>query len=135
MDTQPPTSGACEDDEAPQRVARLRELGLGEHPEAELDEFARSMAIAAGIPLAMVNFIGEDRQYLPGLHAPALAQAGPGPRQARATPRASWARTSAGAGASGRCSATRSASPSSRATSPPTHRPDPVDYPSGRGDH
>jgi len=66
------------DDEAPQRVARLRELGLGQRPEPELDEFARTMAIAAGTPLAMVNFIGHERQYFAGLHAPALVPGGPG---------------------------------------------------------
>lgn len=61
------------DDEAARRAQRLRELGLGERPEPEFDEFARKLAESAGAPLAMVNFIGEDRQYFAGLHAPSLA--------------------------------------------------------------
>jgi GAF domain-containing protein len=66
------------DADAPQRVARLRELGLGERPEPEFDEFARMLATSAKAPLAMVNFISDDRQYFAGLHAPAMVQGGPG---------------------------------------------------------
>ena len=66
------------DEDAPARVARLRELGLGEHPEQEFDEFARMLANSTKAPLAMVNFIGEDRQYFAGLHAPSMVQGGPG---------------------------------------------------------
>ena len=66
------------DAEAPQRVARLRELGLGERPEPEFDDFARMLATSTKAPLAMVNFISEDRQYFAGLHAPAMIQGGPG---------------------------------------------------------
>lgn len=66
------------DEDAPRRVARLRELGLGDHPEPEFDEFARMLATSTKSPLAMVNFIGDERQYFAGLHAPALAQGGPG---------------------------------------------------------
>jgi len=66
------------DPEAPQRVARLRELGLGEQPEPEFDDFARMLANSTKAPLAMVNFISEDRQYFAGLHAPAMIQGGPG---------------------------------------------------------
>lgn len=58
------------DAEAPKRVARLRELGLGEQPDPEFDEFARSLAAAVKAPFAMVNFIGEDRQFFAGLYAP-----------------------------------------------------------------
>jgi GAF domain-containing protein len=65
------------DDEAPRRVARLRELGLGERPEPEFDDFARMLASSTKAPLAMVNFIGEDKQYFAGLHAPSLVQGGP----------------------------------------------------------
>jgi GAF domain-containing protein len=66
------------DAEAPQRVARLRELGLGERPEPEFDDFARMLATSTGAPLAMVNFISEDRQYFAGLHAPAMIGSAPG---------------------------------------------------------
>lgn len=60
------------DEDAPIRAARLRELGLGEHAEPEFDEFARMLASSTKSPLAMVNFISEDHQYLAGMHAPAL---------------------------------------------------------------
>ncbi len=61
------------DEEAPRRAARLRELGLGEHPDPEFDEFARSLATATNAPFAMVNFIDENRQYFAGLYSPATA--------------------------------------------------------------
>lgn len=64
------------DDEAPRRVVRLRELGLGERPEPEFDEFARALANDTKSPFAMVNFIDEDRQYFAGLYAPGLVQVG-----------------------------------------------------------
>lgn len=64
------------DNEAPQRAARLRELGLGQGPDPELDAFARELAEAARElsgsetpPFAMVNFV-TDRQYLGGLYIP-----------------------------------------------------------------
>ena len=66
------------DEEAPARVARLRELGIGESPEPEFDDFARMLATSTKAPLAMVNFIGEERQYFAGLHAPSMVQGGPG---------------------------------------------------------
>jgi signal transduction protein with GAF and PtsI domain len=65
------------DEEAPRRVVRLRELGLGQSPDPEFDEFARTLASATKAPLAMVNFIDEDRQYFAGLYAPSLVPAGP----------------------------------------------------------
>src|SRR5262249_7953187 len=65
------------DTEAPRRVVRLRELGLGDRPEPEFDDFARMLATSTNSPLAMVNFVSEDRQYFAGLHAPALVQGGP----------------------------------------------------------
>jgi GAF domain-containing protein len=64
------------DPEAPQRVERLRELGLGENPDPEFDEFARKLAEITGAPYAMVNFISEDRQYFAGLHTPSTRQTG-----------------------------------------------------------
>ena len=66
------------DEEAPRRIMRLRELGLGKRPDPEFDEFARTLASATKSPLSMVNFIDEDRQYFAGLYAPDLVQAGPG---------------------------------------------------------
>lgn len=66
------------DEEAPRRVTRLRELGLGERPEPEFDDFARNLATDSKAPLAMVNFIDEDRQYFAGLYAPSLVQVSPG---------------------------------------------------------
>jgi GAF domain-containing protein len=59
------------DEEAPRRVARLQELGLGGRPDPEFDEFARALAAETGTPFAWVNFIDETRQYLAGLHPPA----------------------------------------------------------------
>lgn len=64
------------DNEAPQRAARLRELGLGQAPDRELDAFARELAEAAQklsgtdyAPFTMINFV-TDHQYLGGLHTP-----------------------------------------------------------------
>ncbi|REE97011.1 GAF domain-containing protein [Thermomonospora umbrina] len=71
------------DHEVPQRVTRLRELGLGQGPDQEFDAFARDLAAAARHlsgterpPFAMVNFV-TDRQYLSGLYAPADPGADP----------------------------------------------------------
>ncbi|MFE0170698.1 GAF domain-containing protein [Streptomyces sp. NPDC059002] len=58
------------DKEAPTRVRRLRSLGLGERPEPDLDRFADRLAELTGAPYAMVNFIGEERQFFAGLHTP-----------------------------------------------------------------
>jgi hypothetical protein len=60
------------DEEAPLRAARLRELGLGEHPEPEFDDFARMLATSTKSPLAVVNFIGEHQQYFAGMHGPEM---------------------------------------------------------------
>jgi GAF domain-containing protein len=64
------------DPEVPQRVVRLRELRLGQGPDAEFDAFARDLAEAARHlvgtdlpPFAMVNFV-TDQQFLGGLYAP-----------------------------------------------------------------
>ncbi|MEU9416662.1 GAF domain-containing protein [Streptomyces sp. NPDC048272] len=56
------------DREAPERTPRLRELGLGERADPELDAFARRVAETLGSPYAGVNFIGEERQFFAGLH-------------------------------------------------------------------
>jgi GAF domain-containing protein len=63
------------DREAPRRVARLRELGIGDRPDPEFDGFARALAEAARTltgatnhPFTMVNFITEERQYFAGLY-------------------------------------------------------------------
>ncbi|MFF1558414.1 GAF domain-containing protein [Streptomyces sp. NPDC058279] len=56
------------DREAPGRAVRLRELHLGERPDAELDAFARRIAQTLEVPYAGVNFVGEERQFFAGLH-------------------------------------------------------------------
>ncbi|MFF7981553.1 GAF domain-containing protein [Streptomyces sp. NPDC007901] len=58
-----------DDQDAPARVARLRELGIGDVPIPEFDEFARNLAHVTGAPFSMVNFIDENRQYFAGLYA------------------------------------------------------------------
>ncbi|GGT12246.1 GAF domain-containing protein [Streptomyces purpureus] len=64
------------DREAPVRVRRLRQLGLGERPEAAFDAFARKLADVTGAPYSMVNFIDEKRQFFAGLHTPSGAHTG-----------------------------------------------------------
>ncbi|WP_371675702.1 GAF domain-containing protein [Streptomyces sp. NBC_01276] len=65
------------DREAPARAVRLRELGLGERVDAELDAFATRVARTLRTPYAGVNFVGEERQFFAGLHhRPDAAQAG-----------------------------------------------------------
>lgn len=61
------------DREAPDRVRRLRQLGIGEHPDPEFDEFARQIATVTKAPYAMVNFIDEHRQFFAGLYTPSSA--------------------------------------------------------------
>jgi GAF domain-containing protein len=56
------------DREAPARVLRLRELGFGDTPDPEFDEFARDLAHTTAAPFAMVNFIDEHRQFFAGLY-------------------------------------------------------------------
>ncbi|HEY9367291.1 GAF domain-containing protein [Streptomyces sp.] len=58
------------DQEAPTRVRRLRQLGIGERPEAVFDEFAKKLAEVTAAPYTMVNFIDENRQFFAGLHTP-----------------------------------------------------------------
>ncbi|MBU7600681.1 GAF domain-containing protein [Streptomyces sp. P38-E01] len=75
-----------EDSEAPLRVVRLRELGIGGVPVAEFDEFARELARLTGAPWAMVNFIDERRQFFAGLHAPTAPGNEPGTAPGRSIP-------------------------------------------------
>ncbi|MEU2616435.1 GAF domain-containing protein [Micromonospora sp. NPDC007271] len=70
-----------DDREAPQRVQRLRELGIGESPDPEFDEFAKKLAQVTGAPYAMVNFISEERQYFAGLYTPSSEEAGGNPQE------------------------------------------------------
>lgn len=63
------------DPEAPRRARRLHELGLGEAPIPEFDQFAHRLAEMAGGAYAMVNFISEDRQYFAGLYSRQAARA------------------------------------------------------------
>lgn len=79
------------DPEAPQRVARLRALGLNPRPDAEFDHFAATLATAAAqlidgttVPYAMVNLIDDRQQYFAGLHTPSTARPGAGSAAAHA---------------------------------------------------
>ena len=72
-----------QDPEAPQRVARLNELGLGNGPVPEFDDFARELAESTGAPYAMVNLIGEEHQYFAGLHTPGQDNGVDGPAAAQ----------------------------------------------------
>ncbi|MDQ0994180.1 GAF domain-containing protein [Streptomyces sp. V3I7] len=80
-----------EDRDAPDRVRRLRRLGLGERPEPALDAVADHLARITGAPYAMVNFVGEERQFFAGLRTPAAGTAvkadGTPAEVARALPR------------------------------------------------
>ncbi|MFD9355267.1 GAF domain-containing protein [Streptomyces sp. NPDC060031] len=59
------------DREAPARSVRLRELGLGERADGELDAFARRVADTLAAPYAGVNFVGGERQSFSGMyHSP-----------------------------------------------------------------
>jgi GAF domain-containing protein len=58
-----------EDLEAPARVVRLRELGIGDKPVPEFDDFARELAHGVGGRYGMVNFISESRQFVSGLYS------------------------------------------------------------------
>ncbi|MEV7085082.1 GAF domain-containing protein [Streptomyces sp. NPDC093085] len=64
------------DQEAPERMARLRGLGLGARAEPALDDFAEQMAQLTSAPYAMVNFLDETRQFFAGLHTPQGGPAG-----------------------------------------------------------
>jgi hypothetical protein len=64
-------TGADAPDEIRARTARLRELGLGEQPDAVFDEFARSLAVSVGAPdcIGLVN-LRSSQQYFTGLYLP-----------------------------------------------------------------
>ncbi|MBW5481484.1 GAF domain-containing protein [Streptomyces bambusae] len=72
------------DREAPARVLRLRELGLGERVDAGLDAFAGRVARTLDAPYAGVNFIDEERQFFAGLHHAPQAQPSDYPARALA---------------------------------------------------
>ncbi|MDI3404005.1 GAF domain-containing protein [Streptomyces cavernicola] len=72
------------DKEAPSRVQRLRELGLGDQPDPAFDAFADRLAEITGAPFSMVNFIDENRQFFAGLHTPQGSHAGTEPGGAAA---------------------------------------------------
>ncbi|MFV2101864.1 GAF domain-containing protein [Micromonospora sp. LOL_024] len=55
------------DPQAPQRLQRLRALGLG-RPERDFDDFARNLADITDMPWAMVNFLDEHGQFFAGLY-------------------------------------------------------------------
>jgi len=55
--------------EAELRAQRLAELSIGHHPDAEFDDLAAKIARLSGVPYAMVNFLGDQKQYFSGLHA------------------------------------------------------------------
>ncbi|MGW0705499.1 GAF domain-containing protein [Streptomyces sp. NPDC002643] len=59
-----------DDRDAPERVRRLRLLGVGDHPDPAFDAFAGRLAEVASVPYAMVNFIDEHGQFFAGLHQP-----------------------------------------------------------------
>jgi GAF domain-containing protein len=58
------------------RAARQRDLGLANVPDARFDALARKIIEATGASAAMVNLVGEDRQYFAGLAG--RPPAGPG---------------------------------------------------------
>lgn len=70
------------DAEVPHRMRRLHQLGIGEQPDPEFDEFARKIGEITRAPLAMVNFISDERQYFAGLYSSSAAGADPSAPQA-----------------------------------------------------
>ncbi|MFR9675802.1 GAF domain-containing protein [Streptomyces sp. TR02-1] len=60
------------------RIARLRELGLGDRPDSALDAFARRLGEATKAPYAMINFTNDEvegTQYFAGLYVATNATA------------------------------------------------------------
>ncbi|MFE9702547.1 GAF domain-containing protein [Streptomyces sp. NPDC005930] len=80
-----------EDREAPERVRRLRRLGLAEGADPALDAFAAHLAGLAEAPYAMVNFLVEGGQFYAGLRVPDVPPVtrgdGTGPDFGRVQPR------------------------------------------------
>jgi GAF domain-containing protein len=67
-----------EDPDSEARGRRLRELGIGDRANAELDEVARQAVIRLGGRIGGVNLIGENRQFFAGFYAvPSDPVAGP----------------------------------------------------------
>ncbi|MEU2155170.1 GAF domain-containing protein [Streptomyces sp. NPDC019396] len=64
------------DRDAPIRVRRLRQLGLGERAEPAFDDFAHRLAEVTRAPYSMVNFIDENQQFFAGLHTPSGSHSG-----------------------------------------------------------
>ncbi|MET9518889.1 GAF domain-containing protein [Streptomyces sp. NPDC002994] len=64
------------DPEAPARVRRLHQLGIGDRAVPAFDTFADRLAEVTGAPYSMVNFIDENRQFFAGLHTPAGTHSG-----------------------------------------------------------
>jgi len=54
-------------DTAAERIARQRELGLATVPDERFDAFARQIVESTGALAAMVNLVGEKRQYFAGV--------------------------------------------------------------------
>jgi GAF domain-containing protein len=80
------------DPEVPQRMARLRALGLGTRPDQEFDEFAAKLAQITGAPYAMVNFVSDREQYFAGLYTPSSAKTGAALEAAQASVHADMGR-------------------------------------------
>ena len=54
-------------DDADKRVARQRELGLSNVPDARFDALARKIVERTGALAAMVNLVGDQRMYFTGV--------------------------------------------------------------------
>jgi hypothetical protein len=67
-DVQPYGLGEPAVPELPSRSARQRELGLAAVPDARFDAFARKIVESTGSLAAMVNLVGDQRQYFAGLY-------------------------------------------------------------------
>jgi GAF domain len=66
-DLPPRFTGGPSPQDAELRVARQRELGLSNVPDARFDDFARKIVESTGSLAAMVNLVGDKRQYFAGL--------------------------------------------------------------------
>lgn len=60
--------GGPELPDAAARMTRQRELGLANVPDARFDAFAQKIVESTGALAAMVNLVGDRRQYFAGLH-------------------------------------------------------------------
>lgn len=74
MDPQTPLSSDSAAHDAELRTRRLQRLGLNDpEPEAQFDRVARLAGSLTQSPLAMVNFISDERQMFRGMFAPEAA--------------------------------------------------------------